>query len=89
MIAQIGGPDGLLYDAPHLFSVNGKSIDVIKVDKTFSKGEVVGQIKNSLLIKPSMADLLVGGKEMLVANCQEGAKKPVLPFTIVKIPVKW
>lgn len=89
VIAQIGGPDGLLYDAPHLFSVNGESIDVIEIDEGYSKGKVVGQIKSSLLLKPGMADFLVGGKEMLVSNFQGGAEKPKLPFTVVRIPVKW
>jgi len=88
-IGQVTLPDGLLYDPPYLYSVNAAAVDVVKITKPFLKGEVVGKIKSSLMFKSSSADFLPGKKELLVVNFQGGSKKPKLPFTVVRIPVKW
>ncbi|KAF8244303.1 NHL repeat-containing protein [Wilcoxina mikolae CBS 423.85] len=86
---KVTSPDGLLYDSPYLYSVNTEAVDVVKMDENFLKGEVVGKITNPLMFKSSTADFLPGKKELLVANFQEGEEKPKLPFTVVRIPVKW
>ncbi|KAI5849895.1 hypothetical protein BZA05DRAFT_430658 [Tricharina praecox] len=89
----IGSPDGILYDAPHLYAVNGASIDVIELSAPYLNGTVVGKIANDLLLKPSTIDFVQGPgvakKELLAANFQANAVEPVLPYSLVRVPIEY
>ncbi|KAI5803727.1 hypothetical protein EDC01DRAFT_762647 [Geopyxis carbonaria] len=96
----LGGVDGLVYKKPYLFSMNGfhgnpsdpatDYITVIKLAKNGVSGNVVGNITNPELLKaPATIGLLSNKKEFLAVNFQGETDQPVLPYSIVRIPIEW
>lgn len=96
----LGGVDGLVYKKPYLFSVNGfhgnpsdpgtDYITVIKLANNGVSGNVVGNVTNPGLLKaPATIGLLPNEKEFLAVNFQGEADPPVLPYSLVRIPVEW
>lgn len=76
-----------------MYAVNGASIDVIELSAPYLNGTVVGKIANDLLLKPSTIDFVQGPgvakKELLAANFQANAVEPVLPYSLVRVPIEY
>lgn len=94
--------DGLVYEPPLLYIVNGihtvdgvyvpatNYINVVEFVEPYLEGKVLGNITSPLLDRTSTAAVLPGGQSMLAVNYQgEFLTNPDLPFTIARIPVKW
>ncbi|CAZ82644.1 unnamed protein product [Tuber melanosporum] len=91
----IGAPDGLLIRHDILYAVNalpevGQSVRVIEMHPGYLSGTQVRSITSELLEKPSTAAF--DGDDFLVVNFQfdaiQGPALPVLPFTVVRIPIE-
>ncbi|KAG0633667.1 hypothetical protein HOY80DRAFT_990492 [Tuber brumale] len=91
----IGAPDGLLIRDDILYAVNafqviGQFIGVIEMHPGHLTGTPVRNITSELFESPSTAAF--DGEDFLVVNFQFGAIKgpapPVLPFTVVRVPIE-
>ncbi|PWW80661.1 NHL repeat-containing protein [Tuber magnatum] len=86
----IGGPDGLLIRDNILYSVNafqeiGQFIRVIEMRPGYLSGTQVRNITSELFERPST--VAFDGNDLLVVNFQYGVVIPVLPFTVVRVPI--
>jgi Cu-Zn family superoxide dismutase len=82
--------DGLVLDGRTLYVVRQGEQEIVTIDLAadLSKGRVVSRFKDPALAWPATAVKV--GDRLLVVNTQfnrRGTKDPVLPFSIVGVPV--